>query len=101
MTLRTVKVPPSMEGAFEAAEAVVSSYFQKRIGNPEQGTIEISGERYVLVRAASLSVEFFELVAGREAGSDRYGIGCPGGSPRSRISSQPSRASRGLSGRPA
>ncbi|HEV2112975.1 MAG TPA: GAF domain-containing protein, partial [Terriglobales bacterium] len=37
-------------------------YFSERIENPEESTITISGERYVLVRAASMSVEFFDLV---------------------------------------
>jgi signal transduction histidine kinase/ActR/RegA family two-component response regulator len=51
-----------MESLFEQAEEVVSAYFAKRLDNPEHGTIEIFGERYVLVRAASLSVEFFSMV---------------------------------------
>ena len=41
---------------------MVSKYFAQRRDDPEHGTIEIAGERYVLVRAASLSVEFFTLV---------------------------------------
>jgi signal transduction histidine kinase/ActR/RegA family two-component response regulator len=53
-----------MEAAFVAAEAAVSAYFKERRDAPEEGTIEIFGERYVLVRAASLSVEFFQLVRG-------------------------------------
>ena len=32
------------------------------IENPDAATISIAGERYVLLRAASLSVEFMELV---------------------------------------
>ena len=40
----------------------MSRYFSERAEDPTRGTIEISGERYVLVRAASLSVEFFSLV---------------------------------------
>ena len=51
-----------MEPAFAKAEALVSAYFEKRVDDPTQGTIEISGERYVLVRASALSVEFFTLV---------------------------------------
>jgi signal transduction histidine kinase/CheY-like chemotaxis protein len=51
-----------MEPLFEKAEEVVSAYFAQRADNPERGTIEIFGERYVLLRAASLSVEFFGLV---------------------------------------
>ena len=60
--VRTVHVPPELEGPFRAAEEVVSRYFAEMRIDPSLGTIEISGERYVLVRAASLSVEFFTLV---------------------------------------
>ena len=61
-----------MEPVFAKAEEVVSRYFSKRKDDPSAGTIEIYGERYVLVRGAALSVEFFELVRhlfgeGREA----------------------------------
>ena len=60
--LKTVRVPTELGSAFVAAERVVSEYFGRRIHDASRGTIEISGERYVLVRAASLSVEFFGLV---------------------------------------
>jgi signal transduction histidine kinase/predicted hydrocarbon binding protein len=53
-----------MEAAFEAAERVVSRYFAERRDAPERGTIEVHDQRYVLVRAAALSVEFFNLVRG-------------------------------------
>jgi signal transduction histidine kinase len=77
MTLRTVRVPAMMEPAFEKAERLVSAYFQSRAFDPSQGKLEISGERYVLVRASSLSVEFFALVEdlygpGREAEADAF-----------------------------
>ncbi len=51
-----------MHGLFAAAEEVVSRFFRDRVDDPGHGTIEIHGERYVLVRAAALSVEFFDLV---------------------------------------
>jgi len=75
--LRTVRVPVEFEPAFAAAEEVVSRYFRARREDPEHGTIEIFGERYVLVRAASLSVEFFGLVEqlfgpGRERDADLF-----------------------------
>ena len=62
MTLKTVRVPPAMEAPFLEAEENVARYFRDRVHDPEHGTIEIFGERYILVRAASLSVEFFALV---------------------------------------
>jgi signal transduction histidine kinase/ActR/RegA family two-component response regulator len=48
---------------FVAAQAAVARFFSDRNANPMQGNLEISGERYVLVRAASLSSEFFSLVS--------------------------------------
>ena len=66
-----------MEEPFRAAEELVSRYFAEMRFDPTLGTIEISGERYVLVRAASLSVEFFSLVeelfgAGREEEANEF-----------------------------
>jgi predicted hydrocarbon binding protein len=60
--LKTVKVPKGLESQFEKAQKYVEEYFKNRKEDPTKGTIEISGERYVLVRAASLSVDFFETV---------------------------------------
>jgi signal transduction histidine kinase/CheY-like chemotaxis protein len=76
-SLETVRVPAEMADPFAKAEAVVSSYFRERRDDPQHGTIEIHGQRYVLVRAASLSVEFFTLVAdlygpGREAEAESF-----------------------------
>ena len=75
--MHTVRAPKALQDIFSAAELVVSRYFQARKDDPEHGTIEISGERYVLVRAASLSVEFFALVrelygSGREPEADEF-----------------------------
>src|SRR5678815_1363573 len=66
-----------MEELFERAEEVVSRYFRDRVDDPTRGTIEVFGERYVLVRAASLSVEFFALVQslygeGRQKDADDF-----------------------------
>jgi signal transduction histidine kinase/CheY-like chemotaxis protein len=60
--LQTVRVPEHLSAAFAKAEAAVSSYFAERHHDPAHGTIEVMNDRYVLVRAASLSVEFFRLV---------------------------------------
>jgi two-component system cell cycle sensor histidine kinase/response regulator CckA len=75
--LKTVRVPPSIEGPFAQAEEVVSKYFRDRKDDPGHGTIEIFGERYLLVRAASMSVEFFRLVyelygPGREREAEEF-----------------------------
>jgi two-component system, cell cycle sensor histidine kinase and response regulator CckA len=61
MALRTVRVPEALEPLFQKAEELVSRFFAERREDPTRGTIEIIGERYILVRAASLSVEFFAL----------------------------------------
>jgi signal transduction histidine kinase len=61
-SLDTVKVPPAIEPLFLKAQEYVARYFSHKVENPQLGTISISGERYVLLRAASMSVEFFDLV---------------------------------------
>ncbi len=60
--LDTVKVPKQFEQIFQKAEEYVSKYFKERKDTPSKGTIEIFGERYILVRAASMSIDFFETV---------------------------------------
>jgi len=60
--LRTVKVPAEFAPVFEKAQEFVSAYFEDRRETPTEGTIEIHGERYILVRAASMSVDFFEKI---------------------------------------
>jgi PAS domain S-box-containing protein len=70
---RTVKVPAEFLPLFDAAERIVGEYFRRKREEPERGDIDIDGERYVLVRAPSLSVEFYEMMkalyGGREAES--------------------------------
>lgn len=60
--LKTVRVPEKFAPLFEQAQRYVTRYFSDQKSTPEQGTLEICGQRYVLVRAASLSVEFYEMV---------------------------------------
>ena len=59
---RTVKVPPEMDELFVRAEELVQSYFARKREVPERGHIEIAGNRYVLVRARALSVEFYDAM---------------------------------------
>lgn len=61
-SLNTVDVPRPFYPIFCDAEEYVSRYFHERQLDPRRGLIEISGERYILVRAASMSKEFFDLV---------------------------------------
>ncbi|MBL7960837.1 PAS domain S-box protein [bacterium] len=60
--LKTVKVPKEFEPLFTRAQKFVSTYFKERKENASKGTIEIFGQRYIFVRAASMSVEFFEMI---------------------------------------
>jgi len=61
--LTTVQVPASMQAPFLKAQDYVERYFGERVEDPQRSTISIAGERYILVRAASMSVEFFDLVS--------------------------------------
>lgn len=58
----SAKVPKEYEAIFAKAHAFVRDYFGHRREDASKGTIEISGERYLLIRAASMSVDFFETV---------------------------------------
>lgn len=62
MALKTVKVPAELEPHFARAEAYVSEYFSQKAWDPGRGTITIGGERYILMRAASMSVSFLEFI---------------------------------------
>ena len=60
--LDTVKCPEEFEPLFAKAQEYVGKYFSQRIEDPTKGTIEVFGERYILVRAASMSIDFFEAI---------------------------------------
>ncbi len=60
--LKTVRVPPAFEGLFERAQDSVGRFFAQRTDCPEQARIEICGQRYMLVRARAIPVEFFALI---------------------------------------
>lgn len=60
--LATVRVPERLVPLFREAQRYVTSYFSDMRSAPERGTLEISGQRYMLVRAASMSVEFHDMV---------------------------------------
>ena len=61
--LNTVSVPDNFHQVFLTAQNYVKHYFSKTQTDPEKGLIEFSGERYILIRAASLSNEFFDMMA--------------------------------------
>ena len=60
--LDTVKCPKEFEPLFAKAQEYVGKYFSQSVQDPTKGTIEIFGQRYILVRAASMSIDFFETV---------------------------------------
>ncbi|MCA9576582.1 MAG: response regulator [Sandaracinaceae bacterium] len=60
--LESVSVPPAFAPVFERAQEYVRQYFQELRQEPERGTIGVADERYVLVRARALSVEFVDVV---------------------------------------
>ncbi len=57
-----VSVPEAMRPIFSIAEDYVRRYFAQRVDDRTEGSISIAGERYVLVRAASMSTEFFQMM---------------------------------------
>ena len=62
MTLKTVKVPKNLEPLFQEAESFISDHFKSFKMRPETGQIFVGEDRYILVRAESLSVKFFEFL---------------------------------------
>ena len=60
--LTDAEVPAPLIEQFLKAQNYVERYFDKKRETPEKGVIDISGERYILVRAASMSKEFFDLM---------------------------------------
>jgi two-component system, cell cycle sensor histidine kinase and response regulator CckA len=60
--LNTVKVPDQFVPLFQKAQEVVERFFKDKIEDPTKGTIDIFGQRYILIRAGSLSVDFFDTI---------------------------------------
>lgn len=58
----TVVVPDNFKELFDRAEKNVANYFSDAYNLAENGEIVISGERYILIRSASLSYEFLDII---------------------------------------
>ena len=56
------KFPDTLAPVFGEVGRRIQRYFAERRAEPAQGRLSVYGERYVLVRAGALSVEFFDLV---------------------------------------
>lgn len=63
----TVEVPEEIEPLFLDVERKEADYFNGILRDPESGEITIDGERYVLLRSASLSFDFIEFIKERYA----------------------------------
>lgn len=59
---KTVTVPDEFKIIFEQAENKVAEYFTEIYNSAESGEIVIHGQRYVLIRSASLSYEFLDIL---------------------------------------
>ncbi len=58
----SVKVPPPFVPPFDHAEQFVAGLFNAIDRNPSQGTLHVSGERYVLMRAESFYLAWSEAL---------------------------------------
>lgn len=58
----TIKVPKQFESLFQKAQKYVNEYFKSLKQLPNKDTIEIANERYILVRAVSMSVNFLNAI---------------------------------------
>ena len=68
--LKSVKVPEQFAPLFQVAEKYVDDFFQTLQLTPQAGTITIGGDRYILIRAESMSHSYVaqvEEVIGQEA----------------------------------
>ena len=61
----TVIVPDAFSDIFKDVEGKIRCYFNDLIIDPESGEITAQGQRYVLLRADSLSYEFIDLIKER------------------------------------
>ncbi len=59
---RFVKCPPAFEPLFAKSEGLLGGFFSGLEQTPEDGQIKISGERYILARAATFSVQLHKLL---------------------------------------
>ena len=60
---KTVRVPPQFEPPFDNAERYVEGLFERYRREPEQGTLHVGDQRYVLLRCESLYLSWFDAMA--------------------------------------
>jgi son of sevenless-like protein len=61
--LRSVRVPAAFEPPFARAEKFVEQLFADIQRAPEKGTIHVGGDRYVMIRAESLYLSWFDALS--------------------------------------
>ncbi|MCK5311780.1 MAG: hypothetical protein KAJ62_06705 [Desulfobacteraceae bacterium] len=61
-TLNTVSVPDDLQPIFLNAQKYVKNYFSIMQRDAAKGVIKFSDERYILIRASSMSKEFFDMM---------------------------------------
>lgn len=66
-TPRYVKCPEQFNPLFVEAEKDMMSFFSELKRNPEQGTISVQGERYILARATTFSIQL-KMILEKEYG---------------------------------
>ena len=59
-SFHTVVAPKELQPLFKKVEEKVNNHHDSIQISPDKATIEIAGQRYVLMRASSLSIEFLE-----------------------------------------
>jgi len=57
-----VKVPLGMQQLFDDAQEIVRTYFSSFQTDPSQASVKVQDQRYLLIRASSLSVDFFKII---------------------------------------
>lgn len=60
--LLSAEIPEQLHSIFSKAQIYINRYFNNRKENAKEGMISISGERYLLLRADTLALEFFDSV---------------------------------------
>jgi len=60
MSSLSAKVAEPFQSMFFKAQVYIDLYFNNRQENAQKGKIEISGERYLMLRADTLALDFFD-----------------------------------------
>lgn len=62
--MTAVNVPPELRALFDKAQASVDAFFKKTHVKPERGSVVIDGERFLMLRSASMAYDLFDCVSG-------------------------------------